>query len=83
VYEVGGGVVADAALVERERGIADLHGGGAGDADVDGVAEDVLRVLCDAAAAGGAEDLVGFLSAVAADDVDERVGPTEVKQDVM
>jgi len=74
VHEVGGGVVADAALVERERGVADLYGGGAGDADVDGVAEDV------AASARrrpprleGAEDLVGFLSAIAADDIDERV----------
>ena len=83
VHEAGGGVVADAALVEGERGIADLYGGGAGDADVDGVAEDVLRVLGDATAAGGAKDLIGFLSAVAADDIDESVRAMKANQDVM
>ena len=76
------GVVADAALVERERCIAEAGGGGAGDADVDGVAEDVLRVLGDAAA-GGAEYLVGLLGAIAADDVDGGAGTAEAEKDVV
>src|SRR6185437_4883663 len=64
-------------------GVTNSYGRGAGDADVDGVAEDVLRVLGDAAAAGGAKDLVGLLGAVAADDIDERVGAAEADQDVV
>src|ERR1700761_6431004 len=71
-----------AAVVEGERGVADARGSRAGDADVDGVAEDVLRVLGDTLA-GGAEDGVGLLSAIAADDLDGGAGAAEAAQDVV
>ena len=46
------------------------------------MAEDVLRVLGDAVT-GGAEDLVGFLGAIAADDVDGGAGTAEAAEDVV
>src|SRR6185437_13475325 len=67
VHEMRGGVVADAALVQRKGSVAKARGCRARNADVYGVAEDVLRVLGDTLA-GGAEDVVGLLSAIAADD---------------
>ena len=82
VQEVRCGVVANAALVERECGVADARRSRAGDADIDGVAEDVLRVLGDTLA-GGAEDGVGLLSAIAADDLDGGAGAAEAAQDVV
>src|ERR1700751_5673876 len=80
MHEVRGGVVADAALVERERGVADARRSGTGDANVDGVAEDVLRVLGDTLA-GGPEDGIGLLRAVAAHYLDGGAWAAEAAQD--
>jgi len=84
VDELADGVVAHAAFVQAERDVAELAGGDAGDADVDGLGQGVLRVPCDTGVgAAGAEVFVGFGSAVAADDVHHGVGPAEPGEEVV
>src|SRR6202035_4722961 len=69
VHKVAGGIVANPAFVQRERGLANLRGGRAGDLDIDRVAQDVLRVFRHAAAAGP-QPFIGHLGAIPANDVD-------------
>ena len=84
VDELADGVVAYAAGLQAEGDVAELAGGDAGDAYVDGLGQRVLRVLRDAGVgAAGAEVFVALRSAVAADDVDDGVGPAEAGEQVV
>ena len=77
VDELADGIVADAAVVEAESYVAELAGGDAGDADVDGLGLHVLRVFSYAGhrrrgrSAAGAQEVVRPGSAVAANYVDD------------
>jgi hypothetical protein len=82
VNELALGVVADAAHTEAECGVAQLQGADAGDADVDGFGEHVLRVLCYAGfGRAGAEEVVRPGRAIAADDVDRCIGFPELGEE--
>ena len=84
VDELADGVVAYAAGLQAEGDVPELAGGDAGDADVDGLGQGVLRVLGDAGVgAAGAEVFIAFRRAVAADDVDHSVGATETGEQVV
>jgi len=84
VDELAYGVVAYAASLEAEGGVAELAGGDAGDADVDGFGQGVLGVFGYTGVGGaGAEEVVAPGGTVAADDVDDGVRPTELAEQVV
>jgi len=69
-------VVADSAFVEGEGHFAEVFGGDAWDADVDGLGLHMLAVFGDSLGVG-AEVVVAPRGAVAADDVDDGVGTVQ------
>jgi len=73
VDELSGWVVADAACVEGLGCVAEDGGGDAVYAEINGFGDDVLRVFGGVGLAAFAELVVGFLGAVAGEDVDDAV----------
>lgn len=76
VDELALGIVAHAAGVERERGIAQQRCRNAVYAEVDGLGDNVLRVLGGVSSAAGAELVVGLLRPIAGENADDTVGLT-------
>ena len=71
-------IVSDAAGFEGLGCVAEQRGGDAGNAQIDGLGDDVLGVFCGVRLPTLAQFVVRFLRAVAGEDIDDAVGFAEL-----